>query len=98
MGRLVQQVESLTRGYVRKGGKGNRRQQASRMISFARFCEAEGTGDIGQIGARHVIRYWQNNRHLASTTLYNHHRALCHLWRLANKLGTPPEPALKNTG
>lgn len=56
MGKLVMQVQSLIRGYVRKGGKTNRRQQAARMVEFARFCEAEGAVDMGCVGARHVIR------------------------------------------
>ncbi len=92
MGKLVMQVQSLIRGYVRKGGKTNRRQQAARMVEFARFCEIEGAADMGCVGARHVIRYWKQRRNLARTTLYNHHRALCVLWVLSRKAGQPPEP------
>lgn len=94
MGRLVRQVEKLVQGYVRKGGKDNRRQQAARMVAFAQFCETDGVAEIGQVGARHAVRYWRSHRHLADTTLYNHYRALCLLWVLANKLGEPPKPIL----
>lgn len=96
MGRLVQQVAMMVHGYVRKGGKDNRKQQAARMLAFACFCEKEGVKDIGQVGARHVVRYWKANRHLASATLYNHYRALCHLWVLSDKLGQPPAPLPEN--
>lgn len=92
MGRLLDQVQTLIRGYVRKGGKDNRRQQAARMVAFAAFCEGEGCREIGQVGGRHVVRYWQANRHLAKSTLYNHHRALTILWGLAGKSSVPPAP------
>lgn len=92
MGKLVMQVQSLIRGYVRKGGKTNRRQQAARMVEFAQFCERQGASDMGCVGARHVIWYWKQHRDRADTTLYNHHRALCLLWVLSGKTGQPPEP------
>lgn len=92
MAQFVSQVQALVRGYVRKGGKDNRRQQASRMLAFARFCETEGVSEMGQVGARHVIRYWRQTRHLSKGTLYNHHRALCLLWELIGKPDTPPKP------
>lgn len=92
MGRLVEQVQTLARGYTRKGGKDNRRQQAARMAAFAAFCEVNaGVEELGQVGKRHVVRYWIEHRHLSHTTLYNHHRALVILWRLAGKSGLPPE-------
>lgn len=92
MGRFVDQVQMLVRGYVRKGGKANRRQQAARMIAFAYFCEAVGVREKGQVGARHVIQYWRQCRHLSVPTLYNHYRALCILWGLADLSGVPPKP------
>ncbi len=92
MGRLVFQVQALAQGYVRKGGKTNRRQQAARMVAFARFCELQGATEISGVGARHAIRYWRRHRDLSPATLYNHHRALCVLWELAGKAGKPPAP------
>ncbi|WP_368639719.1 hypothetical protein ABRZ04_12920 [Castellaniella ginsengisoli] len=92
MGRLVFQVQALVRGYIRKGGKSNRRQQAARMVAFARFCEQQGAADIHGVGARHAIRYWRQHRDLAPATLYNHYRAFCVLWELSGKAGKPPEP------
>lgn len=94
MGRFVDQVRVLVRGYTRKGGKDNRRQQAARMIAFAHFCESMGVSEVRQVGARHVIRYWRQCRHLSIPTLYNHHRALCLLWGLAGLPAVPPKPKL----
>lgn len=92
MGKLVDQVQTLVRGYVRKGGKDNRRQQAARMMAFAAHCEGLGARELGQVGGRHVIAYWRSLRGLAPSTRYNHHRALVVLWQLARKCGTPPVP------
>lgn len=98
MGRLVDQVQKLTRGYVRKGGKDNRRQQAARMIAFAAHCESLGARSIGQVGGRHAIAYWHALRALSDATRYNHYRALVILWQLAGKTGLPPEPHASNQG
>lgn len=92
MGKLVEQVQALVRGYTRKGGKINRRQQAGRMTAFALFCEEAGADHLGQVGKRHVERYWLAHAHLSGSTLYNHHRALVVLWQLAKKPGLPPLP------
>lgn len=92
MGRLVDQVRTLAHGYRSKGGKRNRVQQTARMTAFAAFCEAQGCSEMGQVGARHVMNYWRAHRHLAPSTLYNHHLALQTLWRLSGKNGLPPSP------
>lgn len=92
MGRLVDQVQALAHGYRSKGGKGNRVQQTARMTAFAAFCESQGCSEIGQVGVRHVVRYWLAHRHLAPSTLYHHHLALKTLWRLSGKNGLPPAP------
>lgn len=90
--KLFQEVENLSRGYVRKGGKDNRRQQRARMLAFAAFCAAEGAYSLAQIGAGHVIRYWRANQHLSDATRYNHWRAFCVLWSLGGKPTEPPKP------
>lgn len=93
--KLQQQVQELTRGYARKGGKDNRRQQIARMTAFANHCEALGAGDMGQVGGRHVVGYWKSLRAsggLADSTLYNHWLAIRELWQLAGKPGEPPRP------
>ena len=90
--KLLQEVENLTRGYVRKGGKDNRRQQRARMLAFAVFCAGEGVHSLAQAGAAHVIRYWRATRHLSNATRYNHWRALCVLWVLCGKSVEPPQP------
>ena len=90
--KLLEEVENLSRGYVRKGGKDNRRQQAARMMAFAAHCEAIGAREMGQIGATHVIRYWKASTGLSDTTRYSHWLAIRELWKLAGKPNEPPRP------
>lgn len=90
--KILKEAEFLTRGYVRKGGKTNRRQQRARILAFAQFCGQQGLNSLGQIGRAQVIAYWRTNRHLSDATLYNHWRALVTLWGLAGKSGEPPKP------
>lgn len=90
--KIVQEVEQLTRAYVRKGGKDNRRQQRSRMIAFAEHCGLQGQNSLGQVGKAHVISYWKATKHLSDSTRYNHWRALAVLWELSGKPGEPPKP------
>ena len=93
--KLLEEVENLSRGYVRKGGKDNRRQQRARMVAFAAFCAGEGAHSLAQVGAAHVIRYWRVNRHLSDATRYNHWCALSVLWSLCGKPTDPPKPYAK---
>ena len=85
-------MQQLAKGYVRKGGKENRRQQLARMQAFAAFCEVMGASELGQVGGRHVVAYWKANRGLSDATLYSHWLAIRHLWRLSCKAGEPPKP------
>jgi hypothetical protein len=89
--KLVIEVDKLTRGYASKGGKNNKQQQRARMIAFAESAAVLGANSLGQVGHRHVIQYWKNNRHLAECTAYNHWRAICKLWEFAGKSGEPPK-------
>ncbi len=90
--KLEIEVERLTNSYVAKGGSDNKKQQRARMLAFARHCEQIGAFSMAQVGKDHVIKWWKKNRNLADRTLYEHHRALSILWRLAGKSGQPPEP------
>lgn len=90
--KLQKYVKELAHDYVRKGGKDNRRQQLSRMLAFAAYCESLGTFQMGQVGAKHVISYWKSNRALTGPTRYNHWLAIRELWRLSGKAGDPPRP------
>lgn len=89
---LQNQVEILTRAYVRKGGKDNRRQQRARMMAFAAHCEALGAREMGQMGPIHVVRYWKASTGLSDATRYSHWLAIRELWRLAGMPGEPPRP------
>lgn len=92
MKKIVIEVQQLTHGYVKKGGKDNRRQQRSRMIAFAEFCANLGVNSLGQIGKKHVVEYWENHRNLAESTAYSHWLAIRSLWELSGKVGIPPKP------
>jgi len=89
---IIREVNQLTRGYSRKGGKKNRRQQRSRMLKFAAFCREKGARQMAEVGKRHVIQFWKANRHLSDGTLLNHWYAIRQLWILTEKPGTPPQP------
>ena len=92
MAKIVDQVNALTNGYVRHGGKDNRRQQRARMLDFAEHCAAMGVREVGQIGGRHVISWWHSHQALSEATLYAHWLAIRELWRLAQLRGDPPKP------
>lgn len=92
---LLHQVEKLSRAYVRKGGKDNRRQQRARMMAFAKHAAGLGAREIGQVGARHVISYWKASEGLSDATRYSHWLAIRELWRSANKVEEPPRPRIK---
>jgi len=89
------EVIKITRDYVRRGGKGNRRKQLSRMVAFADFCEASSPGiALAQVGGRHVIGYYRSILHLNQTTREAHYYAIATLFKLACK-PAPPRPYTK---
>lgn len=89
---LLQEVEELTNKYVNKGGKQSRKDRRALMLGFAGHAQASGANNLGQVGARHVIRYWKAHRSLKDSTQRNHWYALCDLWELAKKPEKPPKP------
>ena len=89
---LYYEVFNLTHNYVRKGGKRNRNQQRKRMLALAKFAQSKGVKSLGQLGRKHVIQYWKENRALSERTLYNHWLAIRELWKLIEKTGEPPKP------
>src|SRR5574343_822664 len=98
---LQNQVKELARGYVRKGGKDNRRQQLARMLAFAAHVEAAGASGLGQVVGSHVVDYWRALRasgSLADSNLYAHWLAIRELWGWAGKPGEPPKPRPATAG
>lgn len=92
---LVQQVQALTRQYVRKGGKKNRLQQEKRMLAFAKFCgDVMKAPNLQAVGKRHVIAYYKAKLHLSDATRQSHYYALRSLFFMAGK-AEPPRPFLK---
>lgn len=93
MSTLVNQLQKLAHSYVRRGAKANRRQQLGRMIKFLAFVEeTEHPHNLHEIGKRHVVSFWKARRTMADKTASGYWQALCELWRLAEKKGTPPKP------
>lgn len=93
MSTLANQLHKLAHNYVRRGAKANRRQQLGRMIRFLEFVEEiERPNNLHEIGKKHVVSFWKANRTLADKTAHGYWLALCELWRLAQKKGTPPKP------
>ena len=89
------EVIKISRDFVRRGGKGNRRKQLSRMLGFVDFCEAYSPGiSLAQVGGRHVIRYYRSIQHLSQATREGHYYAIAALFRLAYK-PAPPRPVKK---
>jgi hypothetical protein len=92
MNSLEKEIRQLTRLWVQKGGKRNRRQQQRRMLAFAAHASILGANCLAEVGKRHLVAYWRSRENLSRPTLYNHWRALCCLWRLANMRGAPIKP------
>lgn len=83
---IVQEIKNLTRDYVRKGGKTNRRQQHKRMIEFGLFCrDSLQTPNLAAVGKRHVVSYYKSLEKLSDTTRLSHYYALKTLFSLAGK-------------
>lgn len=95
MGKLIDEVNQLTCGWITKGGKTGRREQARIMLAFASDIENSGPTSMKQVGRAHVIQYWKANRDLSDATLMSRWYALRQLWLIAGKAGEPPKPRLK---
>lgn len=83
---VVQEIKNLTRDYVRRGGKTNRRQQHKRMIEFGLFCRNNlETPNMAAVGKRHVVSYYKSIEDLSDATRLSHYYALKTLFALAGK-------------
>ena len=83
---IVQEIKNLTRDYVRKGGKANRRQQHKRMLEFGLFCrDSLQTPNLAAVGKRHVVRYYKKIESFSDATRLSHYYALKTLFSLAGK-------------
>lgn len=83
---IVQEIKNLTRDYVRKGGKANRRQQHKRMLEFGLFCRDNlQTPNLATVGKRHVVRYYKSIENLSDATRLSHYYAIKTLFLLAGK-------------
>ena len=94
MARLQLEVEQLTRPWLGKGHKANRRRQRNMMRVFAQFAEGAGAQNTSMLGPRTVISFWKHMRGLGRSyaTQMDHWRALRELWALAGIAGEVPAP------
>jgi len=92
MGRLVREAVPVLHDYARKGGKGNRKDQARRALSFARFAESIGAKSWDQVGKRHVVRFYRSleAEGLSPSTIYRYELAIRTLWEQLGLKGSPP--------
>lgn len=89
---VVQEIKNLTRDYVRRGGKTNRRQQHKRMIEFGLFCRDNfQTPNLASVGKRHVVGYYKSIESFSDATRLSHYYALKTLFSLASKTA-PAKP------
>lgn len=95
---IVQEIKNLTRDYVRKGGKTNRRQQYNRMLEFGLFCRDNlQTPNLAAVGKRHVVRYYKSIESFSDATRISHYYALKTLFSLASKtVPVKPSPSSNN--
>lgn len=89
---IIEEVMDITNGYLRTGGKRNRRKQHEKMKRFAHFCLSKGARNLAEVGQRHVIQFWMSLEHLKKSTRYAYYLAVCELWERAHKPGKPPKP------
>ncbi|WP_022967653.1 hypothetical protein [Denitrificimonas caeni] len=83
---ILQEIKNLTRDYVRKGGKKNRRQQHKRMLEFGLFCRDNlQAPNLATVGKRHVVRYYKSIENLSDATRLSHYYAIKTLFLLAGK-------------
>lgn len=83
---IMQEIKNLTRDYVRRGGKANRRQQHKRMIEFGLFCrDSLQTPNLAAVGKRHVVSYYKSLKKLSDATRLSHYYAIKTLFLLAGK-------------
>jgi len=91
---VVQEIKNLTRDYVRRGGKTNRRQQHKRMIEFGLFCRDNfQTPNLASVGKRHVVGYYKSIESFSDATRLSHYYAIKTLFSLAAKTD-PTKPYL----
>jgi len=94
---FVSEVRYQANKYTLLGGKTNRRMQAKRMISFAKFAMKIGCKNKACLGNRYVVEYYKSLEHLSENTLYQHHRALVALFELLELPKPPPRPRVRES-
>ena len=90
---LADQIRPWSHGYLRHGGKRNRRQQVRRLLAFLNWVESrERLTGLDQLGKRQIVNFWKAHRSLSQRTQYGYWLALRELWRWLERSGEPPRP------
>lgn len=96
------QIEALAdeSGYLRHGGKGNRRKQLKRLVTAVTWIidQHADMKSVHQIGRGQIIDYYRelDRQRRAYKTKMDYFRTFCLLWAWLDRTGEPPRP--KNIG
>lgn len=92
--RISDNVKRQINDYLRHGGKTNRRQQVARLMSALRWIGQTHpmVQFPEQVGRKHVVAFWRNNRHMAPATAQGYWRVFRLLWQWLGRPDTPPPP------
>lgn len=96
--KLAQSAREQAHGYVRKGGKENRRKQVNRLCLALDWIAAEfpGCKGLDQIGRKQVWKFYEAHAQLAPKTLNDYGYAFRLLWELLSRTGDPPFPSARH--
>ncbi len=85
-------VRARADGYLRQGGKTNRRDTVRVLVRILDEIRAHEGCLPGQIGRRQIVGYYKRQQQLSASTLRRHHAAICLLWDWLGRAGEPPRP------
>lgn len=89
----VEELQSHTHDYVRRGGKQNRKKQVALIMDFLEYTDStEKIVSIHRLGKRHVINFWKSHRNLSDKVAYDYWLGICKLWVWIDKPEKPPKP------
>ena len=89
----VEELQSHTHDYVRRGGKQNRKKQVSLIMDFLEYTDStEKLTSLHRLGKRHVINFWKSHRNFSDKVAYDYWLGICKLWIWIDKPDKPPKP------
>jgi hypothetical protein len=89
----VEELQTHTHDYVRRGGKQNRKKQVSLIMDFLEYTDStEKLSSLHRLGKRHVINFWKSHRNMSEKVSYDYWLGICKLWVWIDKPEKPPKP------